>query len=82
MQIGRKKISMNNKILKQNAIMILYITNVIDELDKKIKHIEQECSYRSKYIDIRVNKELKKYFYCFNTLYLLIFSHFKQRFKL
>ena len=29
---------------------------------KKIKHIEQECSYRSKYIDIRVNKELKKYF--------------------
>ncbi len=62
MQIGRKKISMNNKILKQNAIMILYITNVIDELDKNIKHIEQECSYRSKYIDIRVNKELKKYF--------------------
>ena len=42
--------------------MILYITNVIDELDKNIKHIEQECSYRSKYIDIRVNKELKKYF--------------------
>lgn len=62
MQIGRKKISMNNKILKQNAIMILYITNVIDELDKNIKHIERECSYRSKYIDIRVNKELKKYF--------------------
>ncbi len=62
MQIGRKKISMNNKILKQNAIMILYITNVIDELDKNIKHIEQECSYRSKYIDIRVNKELKRYF--------------------
>lgn len=57
-----KKISMNNKILKQNAIMILYITNVIDELDKNIKHIEQECSYRSKYIDIRVNKELKRYF--------------------
>nr|DAR26660.1 MAG TPA: hypothetical protein [Bacteriophage sp.] len=53
---------MNNKILKQNAIMILYITNVIDELDKNIKHIEQECSYRSKYIDIRVNKELKRYF--------------------
>lgn len=62
MQIGRKKISMNNKILKQNAIMTLYITNVIDELDKNIKHIEQECSYRSKYIDIRVNKELKRYF--------------------
>lgn len=57
-----KKISMNNKILKQNAIMILYITNVIDELDKNIKHIEQECSYRSKYIDIRVNKDLKRYF--------------------
>lgn len=53
---------MNNKILKQNAIMILYITNVIDELDKNIKHIEQECSYRSKYIDIRFNKELKRYF--------------------
>lgn len=53
---------MNNKILKQNAIMILYITNVIDELDKNIKHIEQECSYRSKYIDIRVNEELKRYF--------------------
>ena len=53
---------MNNKILKQNAIMILYITNVIDKLDKNIKHIEQECSYRSKYIDIRVNKELKRYF--------------------
>lgn len=53
---------MNNKILKQNAIMILYITNVIDELDKSIKHIEQECSYRSKYIDIRVNKDLKRYF--------------------
>jgi hypothetical protein len=52
---------MNNKILKQNAIMILYITNVIDELDKNIKHIEQECSYRSKYIDIKVNKELKRY---------------------
>lgn len=57
-----KKISMNNKILKQNAIMILYITNVIDELDKNIKHIEQECSYRNKYIDIRVNKDLKRYF--------------------
>ena len=53
---------MNNKILKQNAIMILYITNVIDELDKNIKHIEQECSYRNKYIDIRVNKDLKRYF--------------------
>ena len=53
---------MNNKILKQNAIMILYITNVIDELDKNIKHIEQECSYRSKYIDIRVNKEIKQCF--------------------
>lgn len=53
---------MNNKILKQNAIMILYIINVIDELDKKIKYIEQECSYRSKYIDIRVNKDLKRYF--------------------
>lgn len=52
---------MNNKILKQNAIMTLYITNVIDELDKNIKHIEQECSYRNKYIDIRVNKELKRY---------------------
>lgn len=57
-----KNISMNNKILKQNAIMILYITNVIDELDKNIKHIEQECSYRNKYIDIRVNKDLKRYF--------------------
>lgn len=43
---------MNNKILKQNAIMILYITNVIDELDKSIKHIEQ----------VRVNKNLKRYF--------------------
>lgn len=53
---------MNNKILKQNAIMILYITNVIDELDKNIKYIEQECSYRSKYIDIKVNKEYKRYF--------------------
>ena len=53
---------MNNKILKQNAIMILYITNFIDELDKNIKYIERKCSYRSKYIDIRVNKELKSYF--------------------
>lgn len=62
MQIGRKKISMNNKIIKQNAIMILYITEFIDTLDKNIKHIERECSYRDKYIDIRVNKELKRYF--------------------
>lgn len=53
---------MNNKILQQNAKLILYIINFIDELDKNIKHIEQECSYRSKYIDIRVNEELKRYF--------------------
>lgn len=53
---------MNNKILKQNAKLILYIINFIDELDKNIKYIEQECSYRSKYIDIRINKELKRYF--------------------
>lgn len=62
MQIGRKKISMNNKILQQNAKLILYIINFIDELDKNIKYIERECSYRHKYIDIRVNKELKRYF--------------------
>lgn len=62
MQIGRKKISMNNKILQQNAKLILYIINFIDELNKNIKYIERECSYRSKYIDIRVNKEFKRYF--------------------
>lgn len=53
---------MNNKILQQNAKLILYIINFIDELDKNIKYIERECSYRYKYIDIRVNKELKRYF--------------------
>ena len=53
---------MNNRILQQNAKLILYIINFIDELDKNIKCIERECSYRSKYIDIRVNKELKRYF--------------------
>lgn len=53
---------MNNKILQQNAKLILYIINFIDELDKNIKYIERECSYRCKYIDIRVNKELKRYF--------------------
>ena len=62
MQIGREKISMNNKILQQNAKLILYIINFIDELNKNIKYIERECSYRSKYIDIRVNKEFKRYF--------------------
>lgn len=62
MQIGRKKISMNNKILQQNAKLILYIINFIDELNKNIKYIERECSYRSKYIDIRINKEFKRYF--------------------
>lgn len=62
MQIGRKKISVNNKILQQNAKLILYIINFIDELNKNIKYIERECSYRSKYIDIRVNKEFKRYF--------------------
>lgn len=53
---------MNNKILQQNAKLILYIINFIDELDKNIKYMERECSYRSKYIDIRVNKEFKRYF--------------------
>lgn len=53
---------MNNKLLKHNAIMVLYITELISSLDKNIKYIERECSYRSKYIDIRVNKELKRYF--------------------
>ena len=53
---------MNNKILQQNAKLILYIINFIDEFDKNIKYIERECSYRYKYIDIRVNKELKRYF--------------------
>lgn len=53
---------MNNKILQQNAKLILYIINFIDELDKNIKYIERECSYRSKYIDIRVNKKFKRYF--------------------
>lgn len=62
MQIGRKKISMNNKILQQNAKLILYIINFIDELNKNIKYVERECPYRSKYIDIRVNEELKRYF--------------------
>lgn len=53
---------MNNKILQQNAKLILYIINFIDGLDKNIKYIERECSYSSKYIDIRVNEELKRYF--------------------
>lgn len=53
---------MNNKILQQNAKLILYIINFIDELNKNIKYIERECPYRSKYIDIRINKEFKRYF--------------------
>lgn len=32
---------MNNKILQQNAKLILYIINFIDELDKNIKYIER-----------------------------------------
>ena len=57
-----KKTSMNNKILKQNAIMILYITKFIDALNKDIKLLENKYSYRNKYIDIKLNKDLKQYF--------------------
>lgn len=62
MQIGWKKISMNNKILKQNAIMILYITKFIDILNKNIKLLENKYSYKNKDIDIKLEKELKQYF--------------------
>ena len=52
---------MNNKLLKQNSIMILYITNLIDQLDKNIKLLEKECSYKNKYLDIRIYREIRQY---------------------
>lgn len=51
---------MNNKLLKQNSIMILYITSLIDELNKNIKLLEKEYSYRDKYLDIRIYREIKQ----------------------
>lgn len=53
---------MNNKILKQNAIMILYITKFIEALDKNIKLLENKYSYSNKDIDIKLDKEFKQYF--------------------
>lgn len=52
---------MNNKLLKQNAIMVLYITELISSLDENIK-CKEKLSYKNKYSDIKVNKEIKKYF--------------------
>ncbi len=53
---------MNNNLLKQNAIMILYITNFVDNLGKDIEYLKNESSYKGKYIDIKVYVEIKEYF--------------------
>lgn len=52
---------MNNKLLKQNAIMLLYITELIDVLDNYIKLLEKEYTYRNKALDIRNYKNIKGY---------------------
>lgn len=53
---------MNNKLIKQNAIMILYITNFIDSLDKEIKQLRREYKCKDKYLDIKTYCQLKEYF--------------------
>lgn len=52
---------MNNKLLKQNSIMILYITKLIEELNKTIKLLRKEYLYRDKCLDIKNYKEIKQY---------------------
>lgn len=52
---------MNNKLLKQNSIMILYITKLIEELNKTIKLLRKEYLYRDKCLDIKIYKEIKQY---------------------
>lgn len=54
------QVVINNKLLKQNYIMLLYITSLIDELNKNIKLLEKEYSYRNKYLDIRIYREIKQ----------------------
>ncbi|MBS7021107.1 MAG: hypothetical protein KH135_04495 [Firmicutes bacterium] len=53
---------MNNKLLKENATMILYITNFIDSLEKDIECLKTNYSYETKYLDIKAYNQIKEYF--------------------
>ena len=53
---------MNNKLLKENAIMILYITNFIDSLEKDIERLKTNYSYETKHLDIKAYNQIKEYF--------------------
>ncbi len=50
-----------NKILKQNAILVFSIVNLIETLDRDIKALQTKYTYKDKNLDIRIYKDLKKY---------------------
>ncbi|MEI3530112.1 MAG: hypothetical protein V8Q75_03430 [Bacilli bacterium] len=54
---------MNNKLLKQNAIMILYIINFIEQLEHDICKLKKDgFKTDHNYIDIKIYKQIKEYF--------------------
>lgn len=62
---------MNNNLLKQNAIMILYITNFIGKIDNDIQKLKKDkFKTDHNYIDIKIYIEIKEYFEnCLKELY-------------
>lgn len=54
---------MDNKLLKQNAIMTLYITSFIEQLENDIQELKKDkfkTDYN--YIDIKRYTQIKEYF--------------------
>lgn len=62
---------MNNKLAKQNAIMIWYITNFIEKIDNDIQELKKDkFKTDHNYIDIKIYTEIKEYFEnCLKELY-------------
>lgn len=52
---------MNNRLLKQNAIMILYIINFIDSLEEDIEKLERVKTFNTN-SDIKLYTSIKEYF--------------------
>lgn len=52
---------MNNNLLKENAIMIWYITNFIEQLEEDIEKLEKVETFNTN-SDIKLYISIKKYF--------------------
>lgn len=52
----------NIKLMKQNAYLILFITNFINTLEENKKTLEKDYHYPTKYLDIKIFTQYIDYF--------------------